>query len=128
MLYKIAPGTENDGFLREVENKSNSNLNKCLQCYKCGGMCEKSDKFDYTPRQIIEQIIDGLKDKVLHSRAIWICETCDQCQIDCPAAINMDRIMEVLRIMAKDEGIEADTSQINRRFVKKAHCPKQNER
>ncbi|SKA01148.1 4Fe-4S dicluster domain-containing protein [Selenihalanaerobacter shriftii] len=124
MLYKIDPTPANDSFLRKVESRTNSNLTKCLQCYKCGGMCQKSAKFDYTPRQLLEQIIDGLEDTVLNSRAIWICETCDECQVNCPAAISVNQIMKTLREMAREKGIKPNTSEINRRFVKKAHCPK----
>ncbi|SJZ38985.1 4Fe-4S dicluster domain-containing protein [Selenihalanaerobacter shriftii] len=124
MLYKLDTDTMNNNLLKRVEEGSNSTLRNCLQCYKCGGMCQESDRFDYTPRQIIEQIIDGLEDKVLNSRAIWMCGTCDKCEVKCPSGINMKKIMQVLRKMAREKGVEPNTSRINRRFEKKAHCPK----
>ncbi|SDC20758.1 MULTISPECIES: 4Fe-4S dicluster domain-containing protein [unclassified Candidatus Frackibacter] len=124
MLYKIGSDQKKNRILQKIKSSGNDNLNQCLQCYKCGGMCQKSDKFDYTPRQILEQIIDGLEESILNSRAIWICETCNECKIDCPVAINFKKIMASLREIAREEGIEPNTEEVNRKFVKKAHCPK----
>jgi len=52
---------------------------------------------DILPNQIIRYAQLGLKDELLESRSIWICESCYMCNARCPKGINIAEVIEALR-------------------------------
>lgn len=124
MRMRIEVAQEPNQFRKEVEERAQINLAHCMQCSKCGGACTNTDSFDLTPRQIIEATLDGLKDKVLKSRSMWMCAQCDQCQIECPAGISINKLMQTVRELALAENIEPNTEPYDREYIKEFYCPK----
>lgn len=93
-------------FLEEVKKRSGENLNLCYQCLKCTAGCPTAPYMDYKPNNIIRMIQMGLKEKVLGSKAIWLCVSCETCGTRCPNEIDIGILMDTLREMAIKEGIK----------------------
>lgn len=85
---------------QDIENKCHVNLNSCLQCGCCTGGCTGLEGMDYSPRQVIQLIKLGDRQKLLNSSVIWLCASCHICEDRCPAGISIPDIMDTLREMA----------------------------
>lgn len=94
----------NSDFVTEVEKESGQQLNLCYQCGKCTAGCPYTDEYDISVSQIMRLTQAGQKDKVLKSKSLWLCATCESCTARCPNQIDVARIMDVLRHMARREG------------------------
>lgn len=92
-------------FVEQVEKKSGQNLSKCYQCGNCTASCVYSSFYDYPVNQIMRLVQIGQKEIVLKSRSIWLCATCQACTTRCPNNIEVAKVMEVLRIMSRVEGL-----------------------
>jgi len=92
----------------EVQERSGQNLQLCYQCVKCSVGCPTARYMEYTPNALIRLIQYGQKEKVLNSRAIWLCVSCWTCGTRCPNEIDMGVIMDTLREMAMEGGFVAD--------------------
>mgnify|MGYP001116726800 CR=1 FL=1 len=99
---------DNQGFLREVEEESGENVSACYQCYKCTNGCPVASEMDMPPHRIIRHITLGNRDKVLPSKAIWICIQCVTCSMRCPNGIDVARVFDTLRKISVKEHCEAD--------------------
>jgi heterodisulfide reductase subunit C len=64
------------------------------------------EHFDLAPNQVMRAIQLGQKEMILRSSTIWLCAMCETCATRCPHDINITKIMDVLKIMAKNEGIK----------------------
>ena len=89
-----------------IRKESGENVFLCYQCQKCSSGCPVAEHFDLAPNQLIRAIQLGQKEMVLHSNTIWLCAMCETCATRCPHDINITKIIDVLKIMAKNEGIE----------------------
>lgn len=98
---------ENTGeFARQVDAASHSDLNRCWHCLACTNGCPFSRDMDIFPNQVIRMVQLGLKERVLKSSAIWLCVGCNTCSVECPNAIDIAAVMDTLRQMAVEEGID----------------------
>jgi len=77
----------------------------CLQCGTCGSACPVSVYMDYTPRRLIGMVREGFKEEVITSFAIWLCSSCYECTVRCPAGIRVTEVMYALKRIAIREGI-----------------------
>lgn len=93
-------------FAETIRKETGENVFLCYQCQKCSSGCPVAEHFDLAPNQLIRAIQFGQKEMILHSKTLWLCAMCETCATRCPHDINITRIMDVLKIMAKDEGIE----------------------
>src|SRR4030042_6572040 len=89
-----------------IKRECGENVFLCYQCQKCSAGCPVVEHFDLPPNQLMRAIQLGQKEMVLHSKTIWLCAMCETCATRCPHDINITSIMDVLKIMAKNEGIE----------------------
>ncbi len=92
---------------REIQERSGENVFLCYQCKKCTAGCPVAAYFDLTPHQVLRACQFGQDELVLHSRTISICAACETCSTRCPQDIDIARIMDVLEIMAAEQGIKA---------------------
>lgn len=92
-------------FAETILKETGENVFLCYQCQKCSSGCPVAEYFDLSPNQLMRAIQLGQKEAVLHSKTIWLCAMCETCATRCPHDINITRIMDLLKIMAKDEGI-----------------------
>jgi heterodisulfide reductase subunit C len=90
-------------FVRAVEDESGQVVSRCYQCGNCTAGCPMSFSFDYPVSRIMRLIQAGQKESVLSSKAIWLCATCETCTQRCPNEIDVARVMDVCRHMARRE-------------------------
>ncbi len=94
------------GFGREVMSVPGcEQLETCIQCGTCSGVCPLSIFMDYTPRQVMELTRSDFKQEVLRSTTIWLCASCYACTVECPKQIRITDIMYELKQRAIHEGI-----------------------
>lgn len=94
----------NSDFVKQVEEESGQKINRCYQCGKCTAGCPYTDEYDISVSQIMRLTQAGQKENVLQANALWLCATCESCTARCPNQIDVARIMDVLRHMARREG------------------------
>lgn len=94
------------GFGREVMSVPGcEQLETCIQCGTCSGVCPLSIFMDHTPRQVMELTRSDFKNEVLRSTTIWLCASCYACTVECPKQIRITDIMYELKQRAIHEGI-----------------------
>jgi quinone-modifying oxidoreductase subunit QmoC len=94
------------GFGREVMSVPGcEQLESCIQCGTCSGLCPLSIYMDSTPRQIMELTRSDFKNEVLRSTTIWLCASCYACTVECPKQIRITDIMYELKQRAIQEGV-----------------------
>lgn len=98
----------NPEVLAEVNQESGVRAEKCYQCGKCTAGCPVAFAMDKTPREIMRLVQLGLIDEALKTQTIWICASCDTCSTRCPREVDIARVMESLRIVAKRKGYVAE--------------------
>jgi heterodisulfide reductase subunit D len=84
----------------------------CYQCGTCSGTCPTAPSMDYTPRRILHMLRLGLGERVLQSRAIWLCTACYSCTARCPREIQITEAMLALRRLAVDRNLNVPASMI----------------
>ena len=93
------------GFGREVMSVPGcEQLEGCIQCGTCSGVCPLSIYMDYTPRQVMALTRGDFKNEVLSSHTIWLCASCYACTVECPREIRITDIMYELKQRAIHEG------------------------
>ncbi len=93
------------GFGKEVMSVPGcEQLNNCIQCGTCSGVCPLSIYMDYTPRQVMALTRADFKNEVLRSHTIWLCASCYACAVECPREIRITDIMYELKQRAIHEG------------------------
>jgi quinone-modifying oxidoreductase subunit QmoC len=94
------------GFGRKVMSVPGcEQLESCIQCGTCSGVCPLSIYMDYTPRQVMELTRSDFKNEVLRSTTIWLCASCYACTVECPKQIRITDIMYELKQRAIQEGV-----------------------
>lgn len=94
----------NRSFRDAVIEKAGEEIFACYQCSKCSAGCPVAFAMDLLPHQIIRSILFGKKEKILSSRTIWLCASCETCTTRCPNEIDIARLMDVLRQMQRESG------------------------
>ncbi len=93
------------GFMDAVARESGQDLKSCYQCGNCTAGCAFSHNFDIPVHQVMRLVQLGHKERVLSCRSIWLCATCQACTTRCPNTIEVATVMDVLRHMARREGL-----------------------
>lgn len=94
------------GFGRDVMRVPGcEELEWCIQCGTCSGVCPLSIYMDYTPRQVMALTRGDFKQEVLRSHTIWLCASCYACTVECPQQIRVTDIMYELKQRAINEGV-----------------------
>lgn len=94
------------GFGRDVMRMPGcEQLESCIQCGTCSGVCPLSIYMSHTPRQVMALTRGDFKREVLHSHTIWLCASCYACTVECPQGIRITDIMYELKQRAISEGV-----------------------
>ena len=76
----------------------------CLQCGTCAATCPTSAVMDYSPRQVMELVRTGLGEEILGTNTIWMCASCYECAVRCPAGIRITDVMYELKRLSLETG------------------------
>ena len=94
-----------------VAEEGGQHLKKCFQCSSCTLTCPVADSgLDLNPRNVIRQVLLGLRKEVLESDAIWQCVGCYECTDRCPQNVRFTEVVEALRRIAVRESKNKDRS------------------
>ncbi len=94
------------GFGRDVMRVPGcEQLENCIQCGTCSGVCPLSIYMDHSPRQVMALTRADFRDEVLRSHTIWLCASCYACTVECPQQIRITDIMYELKQRAIDTRI-----------------------
>jgi heterodisulfide reductase subunit C len=98
-------------------------LKLCFQCGTCTADCPISRFSEiYNPRKLMRMSLLGMKDRVLSSKAIWLCAACFTCVDHCPQGVNIAAVIRALRNMAVKEGILPPVFVELTRNIRKTGC------
>jgi heterodisulfide reductase subunit C2 len=81
-------------------------LSTCIQCGTCTASCPSAAAMDITPRQMWRMVQLGLVDEVLHSKTMWLCSVCYQCQARCPRGIPLTDTIAKLKQLAIQQQVK----------------------
>lgn len=81
-------------------------LRTCIQCGTCTASCPSASAMDITPRKMWRMVQLGLVDDVLHSKTMWLCSICYQCQVRCPRGIPLTETIAKLKQLAIQQQIK----------------------
>jgi len=94
------------GFKQRVIDLSAQSIDACYQCGNCSSGCPLAQEMDILPNRIIRLLQLGQKDDIINSETLWICASCFQCTVRCPRGIDIQAVMDTLRQIALEEGID----------------------
>lgn len=81
----------------ELQDRAETNYQRCLQCLSCSGGCPFVQAMDLGPNRVIRLLQLGFLQEALQCSTIWICVGCNTCSAQCPMAIDIASVMDVLR-------------------------------
>ena len=81
-------------------------LSTCIQCGTCTASCPSAAAMDITPRKMWRMVQLGMVDDVLHSKTMWLCSICYQCQVRCPRGIPLTETIAKLKQLAIQQQIK----------------------
>lgn len=89
-----------------IEEQTEQDAFSCYQCGKCSAGCPIIHFMDLGPQRVLRGIQMGQKDALLQSTTIWLCAACQTCNTRCPRKIDIPRIMDALRGLARRENVK----------------------
>jgi heterodisulfide reductase subunit C2 len=84
----------------------------CFQCRKCSGGCPVTFAMDLYPDQIVRLVLLGQARKVLESRTIWVCASCETCTTRCPNGVKIAELIDGLKELAVRRGVPSAQPQV----------------
>jgi len=120
-VQSLATVARDTTFADEVKERSGVNIDRCYQCLTCTLGCSFCFAMDFAPNQVVRMVQLGLRDEVLSSTAIWFCASCQACATRCPHDVDIPRVMDILRLMSLEAGVENRNTSIpslHRTFLK----------
>lgn len=97
-----------EDFIAEVERESGQKVNLCYQCGKCTAGCPYTFVYDIPVSQLMRWLQAGDKERLLGCKSLWLCATCESCTVRCPNGIDVARIVDTMRHIARREGYVAE--------------------
>jgi len=80
-------------------------LLRCFACGVCTATCPVSELTpDFSPSQIIRQVLYGQREALLSSPTLWYCARCARCSFQCPQDVRFLDIIQGLRHLAVRDG------------------------
>jgi len=90
----------------KVDELSDQQLYACYQCGNCASGCPLSGEMDYLPNVVIRLAMLGQQEELLKCKTIWVCASCQQCTVRCPKGIDIQAVMDALKQIAMDAGVD----------------------
>ncbi len=95
---------EKSGLAADVKNATEVLAEKCYQCGKCSAGCPVADEMDFPPSLVMRMLQTGSPEndeKILRSKTIWLCLSCEMCISRCPMSIDIPKVMDFLRVQSR---------------------------
>lgn len=102
-MFRLTGDPSERAFLNQIIQKSGQNLLECLQCGKCSAGCPIASETVGGPRQLIAEILIGMKERALQDPTWSYCVSCGTCATRCPVEINMYAVATTLCELADKE-------------------------
>ena len=87
---------------QDLQSTTGENVMLCYQCRKCTLGCPSAYAMKMKPHELMRALQLGLTEEVYWSGTLWICLSCETCNTRCPQDINILRVIDGLRAMAKN--------------------------
>ncbi|MDH6354407.1 heterodisulfide reductase subunit C [Dysgonomonas sp. PH5-45] len=97
---------EKSGYISEIKEYTEINVNRCYQCGKCSAGCAIAGEMDYPPSMVMRMLQTNNEENyqsLLQSQSIWLCVSCQNCVTRCPMEIDIPRLMDYMREKAYRE-------------------------
>jgi heterodisulfide reductase subunit C2 len=98
----VNPPEQLRSFLDEVESRSHANLSACLQCKKCTSGCPVAGRADLKAHELVRMTQLGQRERVLKSKMIWECTSCQTCATRCPQNVSIAAMNDTLRMLSRE--------------------------
>ncbi len=95
----VTPFLEVTEAIKELGGKD---LERCMQCGTCTGVCPWNLVRYFSPRGMIRLAQFGLEG--FESEDLWRCVTCNNCVINCPRGLHIIDILRSMRMMMNETG------------------------
>ncbi|MFQ5951816.1 MAG: 4Fe-4S dicluster domain-containing protein, partial [Candidatus Omnitrophota bacterium] len=89
MMKKVLPP--------EVQKEIEEAIRKCYACRKCTSGCPVAPEMDFPPSVLVRWLAVGDIEKIIKSRTIWVCSSCQNCYSRCPFEINIPHIIDLMK-------------------------------
>lgn len=106
MALRLTTTMANGELLAKVNEISGDDVNRCLQCGTCAGICPMVLEMDLSPREVMVYLGLGCHEDVVKANTAWLCASCQNCLVECPQAIDVPAVMEAIRQIALRAGGE----------------------
>lgn len=87
----------------EIQKEIELAIKKCYACSKCTSGCPVAPEMDYPPSLIVRWLAIGDIKKILKSKTIWVCSSCQNCYSRCPFEINIPHIINLMKEYASKD-------------------------
>jgi heterodisulfide reductase subunit C len=113
--HVLFEGQQDTGFLDEIAAlPEGERVLSCLQCGTCSATCPVAPLLEEPPRRIFAMIRAGMRKEVLGSLTPWMCSSCYECTVRCPAQIKITEIMYALKRKSIRERMVTHDSDVHR--------------
>jgi len=85
-----------------IKELGGEDLERCMQCATCTGVCPWNQVRYFSPRGMIRLAQFGLEG--FESEDLWRCVTCNNCVIHCPRGLRIIDILRSMRMMMNETG------------------------
>jgi heterodisulfide reductase subunit D len=120
-MADLGTGSEADLLKAVTGLRGGERVIACYQCGTCSGSCPTASAMDYNPRRLFHMLRLGLGERVLRSRAIWLCTSCYSCTARCPREIEISDTILGLRRLVVDRGLDIPPSIVTLRETVTTH-------
>lgn len=87
-------------------------IKKCYGCGRCTSGCPVAKAMDFPPHLIVRWLLAGKTEKILKSKTIWICSSCQACYSRCPFEIDIPQVIDRLKEYAQANKLTKSESAI----------------
>lgn len=85
----------------ELGQQISETIKKCYGCGRCTSGCPVAKAMDFPPHLIVRWLLAGKIEKILKSKTIWICSSCQVCYSRCPFEIDIPQVIDCLKEYAQ---------------------------
>ena len=96
----------------ELEDRTGQKVRTCFQCKKCSAGCPVAFAMDLLPHEVMKMVQYGQRERLLSSSTIWLCASCETCTTRCPNEIDIAGVMDGLRHIAIERGVEPSEREV----------------